>query len=203
MPRDTPVMEQRAENLDGYGLYLTLGRLVSPRPVGWISTTSEDGQDNLAPYSFVTPVAVDPPVLVFQAAPHQDGTTKDTARNVLDTEEFVYNVVTESLVEEMSDSAAHVEESEFDLAGVDRERAAVVDAPRVAAAPAHLECTLRQTVDIAESTVLFGDVEYVSVDDDYLADGLPDSERLGADVVGHLADDDYATLDLFEHAQPE
>lgn len=196
-------MEQPAENLDGYGLYLTLGRLVSPRPVGWISTTSQDGQDNLAPYSFVTPVAVDPPVLVFQAAPHQDGTTKDTARNVLDTEEFVYNVVTESLVEEMSESAAHVEESEFDLAGVERESAAVVDTPRVAAAPAHLECTLRRTVDIADSTVLFGDVEHVSIDDDYLADGLPDGERLAGEVVGHLADDDYATLDRFQHAQPE
>ncbi len=196
-------MERSADNLDGYGLYLTLGRIVTPRPVGWISTRSESGQDNVAPYSFVTPIAVDPPVVVFQAAPHQDGTTKDTARNAVETGEFVYNVVTEKLVDQMNETARHVEESEFDLAGIEREPGAVVDAPRVAGAPAALECTLRQTVDIEDTTVVFGDVEHLAVDDDYLAEGLPDVDRLGKEVVGHIIEDDYTTLDRFEKIQPE
>jgi flavin reductase (DIM6/NTAB) family NADH-FMN oxidoreductase RutF len=196
-------METDPNELNGYELYLTLGHVVTPRPVGWISTQSPDGQDNVAPYSFVTPIAVDPPVLVFQAAPHQDGTAKDTARNVIETGEFVYNVVTEELVEQMNESARHVDRSEFDLAGIERESAAEVTPPRVADAPAALECRLRETLDIEDTTVIFGDVERIVVDDDYLADGLVDVDRLEENVIGHIIDSEYTTLDRFQKEQPE
>ncbi|MEF8781448.1 MAG: flavin reductase, partial [Haloferacaceae archaeon] len=119
-------MEFDPNDLDGFELFLTLGRLVSPRPVGWISTTDGDGIDNVAPYSFVTPVSVDPPVVAFQAAPHPDGTPKDTARNAIDTGEFVYNLVVDGVLEPMNDSAAHLAESEFDAVGIEREPAAAV-----------------------------------------------------------------------------
>ena len=196
-------MEIAPHELTGYELYLTLGRVVTPRPVGWIATRSEDGQDNIAPYSFVSPIAVDPPVLVFQAAPHEDGTMKDTARNVIDTGAFVYNVVTRDLVDEMNESARHVDESEFDLADIEREPATTVDAPRVADTPAAFECGLREIVDIEGTKVIFGDVQHVVIDEAYLADGLPNTERLASDVIGHVIDADYTTLDLFEKPQPE
>ncbi|MFW6436164.1 MAG: flavin reductase family protein [Halococcoides sp.] len=195
-------MEIDAQEFDGYETFLTLGRIVTPRPIGWISTTGPAG-DNVAPYSFVTPIAVDPPVLVFQAAPHRDGTQKDTARNVAASEQFVYNLVTESLMDAMNETARDVEGSEFDLAGIDRADSVAVDAPRVADAPAAIECTLRETVDIEGTSVIFGAVEHVAVDDAYVTEGLPDPEAIAADVVGHVIDDVYATLETFRKAQPE
>ncbi|MFB6112765.1 MAG: flavin reductase family protein [Halodesulfurarchaeum sp.] len=196
-------MELAPNDLSGYELYLTLGRVVTPRPVGWISTRSPDGQDNIAPYSFVSPIAVDPPVLVFQAAPHEDGTMKDTARNVIDTGEFVYNVVSRDLLEKMNESARHVDVSEFDVADITRESGTTVDVPRVAGTPAAFECRLREVYDIEGTKVIFGDVKHVVIDDDYVLDGIPDVERLEADVVGHVIDDAYTTLDIFRKSQPE
>lgn len=196
-------MEVAPSELGGYELFVTLGHVVTPRPVGWISTVGEDGTDNVAPYSFVTPIAVDPPVLVFQAAPHRDGSMKDTGRNAIDTGEFVYNLVTEDLMEAMNESARETDESEFDLAGVTRQPAETVDAPRVGESPAALECTVRDTRDIEGTAVVFGDVEHVAVDADFVADGLVDVDRLEETVVGHVIDADYTTLDCFEKEQPE
>lgn len=196
-------MEFDPDELGGFELFLTLGRLVSPRPVGWISTLGADGTDNVAPYSFVTPVAVDPPVVVFQAAPHADGSIKDTAQNAIDTGEFVYNLVVEDVFESMNESAAHLEESEFDAAGIEREPAATVEVPRVAASPAALECTVRDVVDVGENRVIFGDVEHVAVDDGYCSEGLVDADRLEEELVGHLADAEYTRLDCFRKEQPE
>jgi len=197
-------MEIDPGDLDGFETFLTLSRLVSPRPIGWISTTDGAGGDNVAPYSFVSPLAVDPPVLAFQAAPHVDGSTKDTAANAVETGEFVYNVVTRDVVPEMSDTAAHVEESEFDLVGLEREPAETVDPPRVAASPAALECTVRELLEIEGTTIVFGDVEYLAVDDALLdEDGAVDGERIAESVVGHVADDRYTAMDCFFHEQPE
>ncbi|MFW6436438.1 MAG: flavin reductase family protein [Halococcoides sp.] len=194
-------MEWDAQDLDGFETFLTLGRVVTPRPIGWISTTGPAG-DNVAPYSFVTPIAVDPPVIVFQAAPHRDGTQKDTARNVAATESFVYNLVTEDLMDAMNDTAREVED-EFEVAGITPAESVAVDAPRVAEAPAAIECSLRETVDIEGTSVIFGAVERVAVEDAYVEDGLPDAEAIAADVVGHVIDDVYATLETFRKAQPE
>ncbi|AWB27382.1 flavin reductase family protein [Halococcoides cellulosivorans] len=194
-------MEWDAQDLDGFETFLTLGRVVTPRPIGWISTTGPAG-DNVAPYSFVTPIAVDPPVIVFQAAPHRDGSQKDTARNVAATESFVYNLVTKELMEAMNDTARQVDD-EFATAGIDPAESVAVEAPRVAQAPAAIECSLRETVDIEGTAVIFGAVERVAVEDSYVADGLPDAEAIADDVVGHVIDDVYATLDTFRKAQPE
>lgn len=196
-------MEIDPAEYDGYELFLTLGRVVSPRPIGWMSTRSEDGRDNVAPYSFVTPVAVDPPVLVFQAAPQQDGSLKDTARNAIDTGAFVYNVVTRDAMDRMNASAEAVEESEFDVADIDREPARTVDAPRVASAPAALECSVREVLDIEGTKVLFGDVEHIAIAEEALTDGLIDVEFLADNGVGHVADADYTGFDRFEKEQPE
>ncbi|MFW6385154.1 MAG: flavin reductase family protein [Halodesulfurarchaeum sp.] len=196
-------METLPNDLTGYEMYLTLGRAVAPRPVGWISTTSKTGDDNVAPYSFATPIAVDPPVIVFQAAPHEDGTIKDTARNVIETGDFVYNVVTRDLVDAMNESARHVDEPEFDTAEITREPATTVAAPRVAESPVALECRLREIVDIEETKVIFGDVELVSIDDDFLVDGLLDVDRLESELIGHVIDEEYTTLDCFRKPQPQ
>lgn len=197
-------MEVDPSELGGFETFLTLGRLVSPRPIGWISTVDEAGRDNVAPYSFVSPLAVDPPVLAFQAAPHRDGSTKDTARNAVETGAFVYNVVTRDLVAEMSDTAAPVDESEFDVVDLEREPATAVDAPRVAASPAALECSVREVLDLKGTTVVLGDVEHVAVDEAFLdEDAAVDGDAIEESVVGHVIDDQYTAMECFYHEQPE
>jgi flavin reductase (DIM6/NTAB) family NADH-FMN oxidoreductase RutF len=194
-------MELDPSELGGYELFRNLGSVVMPRPVGWISTVDESGEDNLAPYSHFAPVSVIPPVVMFTAAPEEDGSMKHTARNAIDTGEFVYNLVTEDLMDRMNETARKVDESEFDTADVAREPSTTVEPPRVANSPACLECTVRESMDVEGTTVVFGDVERFVVDDELVEDDFVDATAF--DAVGHVADELYTRMDLFEKEQPK
>ncbi|GAA0246727.1 flavin reductase family protein [Haladaptatus pallidirubidus] len=173
-------------------LYRTLAGAVVPRPIAWVGTRSQDGVDNLAPYSFFNVVSVAPPVVMFAPVDGQDG-LKDTPANVRETEEFVVNVVTEPLAEAMNRTSATLPhgESEFDHAGLDRAESTTVDAPRVAETPVAFECSLYEMVDIGASTMVLGEVEWVHVDDSVTTDGKLDVEKI--DAVGRLSGNLYAT----------
>lgn len=171
-----------------------LTTLVAPRPIGWISTVDADGVRNLAPYSYFNLVHTDPPVVMFAAEDGGDG-LKDTPSNAVETGAFVVNLVTEALGERMDRTAreAAAAENEFESAGLDETPAATVDAPRVAASAAHLECAVRDTKRIHESTLVFGDVEYVHVDDDLLTDGTVDARKV--DAVGRVGGPYFTGVD--------
>jgi flavin reductase (DIM6/NTAB) family NADH-FMN oxidoreductase RutF len=129
---------------------------------------------------------------------------KDTPRNILDTEEFVVNVVVDEQVEAMNATSASLEESEseFDHAGVESEDCTVVDAPRVADAPISLECRLYDTVSLPTSTLVLGEVVHVHADESVLSDGKVDVRKV--DTVGRLAGGYYArTSDRFELERPD
>jgi len=194
-------MELDPADLDGYSLFQTMCGLLAPRPVAWISTVDETGTDNIAPYSFFSPISVEPPVVVFTAAPDPDGNVKDTAANALETEAFVVNLVTEETVEAMSDTAAHVDESEFDLVGLDRESSETVAPPRVAGVPGALECSLYDSLKIGETDVIFGEIEHIVIAEEYAEDGGVDATAIP--FVGHLVEDDYTRMDHFVQEQPE
>lgn len=151
--------------------YRNLTSLVVPRPIGWISTTSEEDGPNLAPYSFFNAVSTDPPVVIFAPLDRPHGLT-DTAQNAVDTGEFVHNLVTVDLGEAMNDTSATLEshEDEFGHAGLTVEAATVVDAPMVAEAQVNFECTLHDTVDVGNGTVVFGEVVKMHIDDDLLTE---------------------------------
>ena len=168
--------------------------LVTPRPIAWVSTLSEAGEENLAPFSASNYASQDPPVLLFSCS-RRDGGLKDTAANVLATEEFAVNVVTEPLAEAMDTTSAPLDpgESEFAFAELEAADCVAIDAPRVAEAAATMECRLRETVDIAGRLVIFGDVVHVHVDDDLLTDGKVDSRKV--DTVGRLGGPYYTVAD--------
>ena len=176
-------------------LYRTLAGAVVPRPIAWVSTTSPEGVDNLAPYSFFNVVAVDPPVLMF--APVDDVESpdglKDTPRNVSEGEEFVVNVVTEPLAEAMNATAATLPggESEFDHAEIERADSRVVEPPRVAETPVAFECSLYEMLSVGDSTLVLGEVEWVTVDDSVTTDGKVDVTKI--DALGRLSGSLYAT----------
>jgi len=170
--------------------------LVVPRPIGWMSTVSGEGRVNLAPFSYFNAVSTDPPVLAF--SPKVEDGPKDTARNVLDTGEFVANLVTDPLAEQMDMTAAPLSagESEFEFAGLDQVASTVVDPPRVAQADASMECVLHESMRVYDHQLLLGEVVRFHVDDALLTDGRIDMRKV--DAVGRLGGPYYTRIDLLD-----
>jgi len=177
---------------------------VVPRPIGWITTVNEAGVVNLAPYSYFNAVAGDPPVVIFapggRKADGPDG-AKDTLANVERTGEFVCNVVTWDLREQMNvtSTSAPAGVDEAAVAGLEMVPSTLVKPPRVKASPIHLECTYMQTVDLPSSTpgarnaVVFGQVIGLHIDESVLTDGLVDMAKLKP--VARLGYMDYCVVE--------
>ncbi len=161
---------------DGHGLPRNpFTSIVSPRPIGWISTTGPNG-DNLAPYSFFNAVAYQPLQVMFAS-----NGLKDSVRNIRDTGVFCVNIVGEDQFAAMSRTSAEVprDADEFALAGLPRTPCQTIPCPRVAGAPAALECRRTQeiTLDGPDNLVIFGTVTGVHIRDDCLVDGRLDVTR--------------------------
>lgn len=171
-------------------LYRTLSSLVVPRPIGWISTRSEDGTDNLAPYSFFNCACIDPPVLQFAPGkrPGRPEDLTDSQRNVEATGEFVVNIVTSEFADAMNETSATLgpDESEFDHAGLTRVESTRVAPPRVEGVVAAFECEHRETVDLGSNALVLGDVVHVHVDD-RVVNEVGKVDIADVDVVGRLA----------------
>lgn len=177
--------------LDRNTFYRLLTATVVPRPIAWVSTTSADGTDNLAPHSFFTISCVSPPIVQFTSVGR-----KDSVRNAEATGQFVVNLAPEHLFEQINATATEFpgDVSEFDEVGVAREPSARVKPPRVAASPVALECELHSTMTLGDSTVVFGRVVHAAVSADMLDDGHPEIRsmrpltRLGKDEWGTLGE---------------
>ena len=185
----------RPEDLDPRNAYRLLISIVVPRPIAWVSTLGLDGSVNLAPYSFANAVSGNPPVVMFSVATPRTNRKKDTLRNVEETGEFVFNICDEALAAQMNQTSADYEYgvSEFERAGLELAPCVDVKAPRVAAAPASLECRLLKLIPIESNTMVFGRVLRYHVREGLLRpDGLVDAmamqplARLGGDEYGRL-----------------
>ena len=185
-------------------------QLVLPRPIGWISSVSADGHVNLAPFSFFNAVAYVPPQVMFATTgPHRTGGPKDSLANVRETREFVANLATWELREAVnaSSASAPLEVDEFDLAGVTKAPARLVQAPYVAESPVHLECVLTEIVELPApdpadpNTVVFGEVVGIDIADRVIRDGRVDA--LALDPIARLGYDQYVRVaDLFTMTRP-
>jgi flavin reductase (DIM6/NTAB) family NADH-FMN oxidoreductase RutF len=157
--------------------------LVAPRPIAWVSSVDADGVANLAPFSFFNAVSERPPTVVFAPNnPRPNGGTKDTLRNIEQTNEFVVNLCGYDLREQMNATSAHVpsEVDEFELAGLTRAECVHVSVPRVNEAPVSLECRFHSRVRLpstspkVENNVVFGTVVGIHIDDRIIRDGMID-----------------------------
>lgn len=157
--------------------------LVSPRPIGWISTLGTDGSMNLAPFSYFNAVTDFPPTVLFGCnGPHPEGDIKDTAANARDTGEFVVNMVTADLKDQMNASSAHVSRSvsEFEKAGLTPVPSELVAAPRVKESPVNLECRLVQVIQLRSTSpkivnnLVIGEVIGIHIDERIIKDGMID-----------------------------
>ncbi|MBA3909425.1 MAG: flavin reductase [Rhodobacter sp.] len=159
---------------DGHGLpHSPFSAIVSPRPIGWISTRSAMG-DNLAPYSFFNAVGYHPPQVMFA------GDLRDSMENALESGVFAVNVVQASALQAMNATSARFPRAtdEFLEAGVAKAECVAIDCPRVADAPATLECRVVKLVDLlGNERMLLGEVVGIHMRDDCLIDGRFDVTR--------------------------
>jgi len=158
---------------DGHGLpHNPLNALVTPRPIGWISTRSAKGVANLAPYSFFNAVAYTPPQVMYSSTG-----VKDNLNNIRETGVFCVNIVEYAALHKMNASSAVLppEVDEFEHAGVEKAPCETIDCDRVADAPASLECRLTQIVDLKGTNFLvLGEITGIHIRDNVLRDGLVD-----------------------------
>ncbi len=157
--------------------------IVGPRPIGWVSTRSNDGILNLAPYSFFNAFNYIPPIIGFSSTG-----LKDSVRNVQENGIFVWNLVTRPLAEAMNQTCAPVgpEVNEFELAGLTTAPSRVVDVPRVAESPVSFECRSTQIIQLegldkqkVPTWLVLGEVVGVHIADHLLKDGIYDTANAG------------------------
>ena len=172
--------------------------IVAPRPIGWISTRGLL-VDNLAPYSFFNAVN-DAPMQVMFA-----GGMKDSISNLRETGVFAVNVVAESMIDAMNASSEMVARGvdEFALAGVEKAECVAIECPRVALAPATMECRLVHLLDLAgENWMAVGEVVGLHIREEYLRNGRFDLALVRP--VARLGYKDYAVVTApFELARPD
>ncbi|NNM34722.1 MAG: flavin reductase family protein [Gemmatimonadetes bacterium] len=153
--------------LDGRTRYQLLTSIVVPRPIGWISTWSEGGLANLAPFSYFAALSASP-VLVGVSIGHRKTGPKDTLVNIRAKGAFCANFVSRSLLSPMNDTSGDYppEVDEFEVAGLERRTADRVDAPFVDGAPTVMECRVFREVDLgsAPNTLVIGEVMRIHVD---------------------------------------
>jgi flavin reductase (DIM6/NTAB) family NADH-FMN oxidoreductase RutF len=165
------------EPANGHGLkHDPFNAIIAPRPIGWISSRDARGTVNLAPYSFFNAFCYTPPIVGFSST-----SWKDSAQNIQETGEFVWNLATMDLAQQMNATAAHVarDVSEFNIAGLTAAPSKLVNVPRVAESPVSFECKLTQIIQLqgadgkkAQAWLTLGEVVAVHIDKAFIKDGV-------------------------------
>ena len=179
--------------------YHLMTSLVIPRPIGWISTVSESGTRNLAPYSYFNLMGSDPFYLAFGSSG-----VKDTLKNIREVPQFVANIVTMHLLEHMNMTSGNFprDEDEYLWARLTPVPSAKVKPPRVGEAKAHLECELVQVVSDRNTHIVIGRIVHAHVDASVWKNGRIDPRLL--DPVCRLGGSGYAQLgELYSVERPE
>ncbi len=183
------------ETAKGHGLALDpFKAIVMPRPIAWISTLSDKGIANLAPYSFFNAFSDNPYYVAFGS-----GGYKDTLTNIAANGEFAVNMATYDLREAMNLSSGSAVGDEFELAGLQKASCKMIKPPRVAQSPACLECRHFQTVALpaddggVNDWLVIGRVVGIHIDDRFIIDGRVNSAAMKP--ITRLGYSEYATMD--------
>ena len=197
---DPATLDRRARNA-------LVNGLVAPRPIAWVSSLAPDGSRNLAPFSFFGAFSFDPPTIGLGPGSRR-GVNKDSLHNIKASGEFVVNLVDRRLAEVANACSGEFppDVDEWQIAGVEGAPCEVVAPPRLADAPAALECRVRQVLELGEpdrasNNLIVAWVVRIHVRDDAM-DGLaPRPEVL--DLVGRLGGDEWCTTrDRFTLPRP-
>ena len=202
------LMQINPADLSTRELYSWMVRLITPRPIAWVSTVSAAGIPNLAPFSFFNGVGANPPTIVFCPANNRHGQPKDTLVNIRQTGQFVVNLVTEIDAQPMNLSSSELDADvdEFDFASVDKASCQRVSPPRVAQASAAMECELVEAITLGTgpggANLVIGRILWLHLDQRLFDEqGQFDAKRL--DTIGRMGGQDYVrTRDRFSLPRP-
>ena len=191
---------------------LIIGSII-PRPIAFVSTQSNNGKNNVAPFSYFNGVCSKPPTIMFAPARRGwDGEEKDTLINIRDTEEFVVNIVSESFAEKMVMCATDFDSDvdEFEISGLTPTNSKKIKPPRVGEAKISFECKLNQIVEIGDGTAGSGFVVIGTIVLFHIDDGIYDNGRIITDKLeplGRLAGNWYTrptdTLKIDRKVKPD
>jgi len=179
--------------------------IVTPRPIGWISTMNAKGEINLAPYSFFNAFSSRPPIVGFSS----EG-WKDSAAFAEEGGEFVCSLATYDLRDAVNASSANLPRgvNEMEVAGIAAAPSRLVKPPRVAASPCALECKWLKTVTLTDldgkdngAHLVLGVVVGVHIDDRFIKDGILDTAAM--QPIARCGYHDYAVVtELFQMVRP-
>ena len=172
------------EGLDPSVIYKLLAATVVPRPIAWITTRDREGRVNAAPYSFFNVMGSRPPIVAVGIQADPERGLKDSARNIVETGEFVVNLVPEHLLEAMNITAVEAPfgVDETSLAGLEISESKHIRAPRLAASPVSFECVNQASLTTGPAqTLVVGRVLAVYVQDAF----VKDAERGHIDTPSH------------------
>jgi flavin reductase (DIM6/NTAB) family NADH-FMN oxidoreductase RutF len=199
-------MELDLEGEHASRAYAMLTALVTPRPIAWVTTIDDAGVVNAAPFSFFNALGADPPIIGFCPGDREDGTPKDTALNVRRFHEFVVNLVDESVARAMNITAAPLPfgVSEMTAAGLTPSPSSVVRPPRIAEAPASMECVEWGTIQIGGNRLIIGLVKRIHVRDELFDTATMRVRTEKFAVIGRMASPNWYchTMDRFEMMRP-
>ena len=198
------------EPANGHGLkHDPFNAIIAPRPIGWISSRDAKGHVNLAPYSFFNAFNYRPPIIGFSST-----SWKDSVQNIQETGEFVWNLATMDLAQQMNATAAHVarDVNEFSIAGLTAVPGKLVNVPRVGESPVSFECKVSQIIQLqgadgrkAQAWLTLGEVVAVHIDKAFIKDGVYQT-ALAHPIVRAGRQGDYFEIkpeNMFEMKRPD
>ncbi len=188
------------DELESSAVYKLLTGTIIPRPIGWISTVDKNGINNLAPFSYFNMVSSDPPCVMFSTR-RDNNKNKDTLDNVLNTNEFVVNLVTIDIVEKMNATSASVASDidEFELAKLTPINSSSVKPKRVKESKVNFECKkihhyfIKDKNGFESACVIIGQIKMMHIDDDILLE----NDKINLETykpVARLAGSNYGAL---------
>ncbi len=150
-------------------------RILAPRPTVIITTINDEGKVNGAPFSFVMPVSMDPPIVAFASAP-----SHDTSKNIQLNSEFVINLTPAEIINEMWITGEKIPygESELEKAGLTSLESRIVSPPRIKESMAHLECEVMEIKEVGDHILILGKVVHASVEENCMKEDLLDVEKV-------------------------
>jgi len=185
--------------------------LIVPRPIGWISSKNNEGQINLAPYSFFNAIATNPPMVVIGPGGYsKSGNNKDTLLNIKNNPEFVCNFVSWDVKDIMNESSYSFDnnESEIEKLNIETEDSTMVSIPRVKLSPAHFECTLFKIIDLPSDSkgnpnhLIIGNIVGINISDKIIKNDRIDIGELKP--ISRMGYDEYALINtIFTMKRPK
>jgi flavin reductase (DIM6/NTAB) family NADH-FMN oxidoreductase RutF len=185
--------------------------LIVPRPIGWISSKNNNGQINLAPYSFFNAIATIPPMVVIGSGGYsKSGNNKDTLLNIKNNPEFVCNFVSWDVKDIMNESSYSFDnnESEIEKLNIETENSTMVSIPRVKLSPAHFECTLFKIIDLPSDSkgnpnhLIIGNIIGINISDKIIKNDRIDIGELKP--ISRMGYDEYALINtIFSMKRPK